>query len=75
MYIDTSRKMRHFNTMEVLKSNETNIVDSLNSAYKVLEEQNKERMNALRNMRWQRMAKEYSAGASITPPLPSNPVK
>lgn len=67
--------MHHFNTMDVFKSNEKEMVDSLYSAFKVLDEQNQQRMNALRNIRWQRMAKEYSAEASITPSLPLNPVK
>ncbi|KAI7879550.1 kinase-like domain-containing protein [Mucor mucedo] len=69
IYIDTNRKMRHFNTIDVFKSEEKNMVDALNSAYEVLQGQNQERMNALRNMRWQRMAKEYSAEASITTPI------
>lgn len=73
IYIDANRKMRHFHTMDVFKSEEKNMVDALNNAYQVLQEQNQERMNALRNMRWQRMAKEYSAEASIT--TPSNPIK
>lgn len=60
IYIDTSRKMHHFNTIDVLKSNDKEMVEALYSAFKVLEEQNKQRMNALRNIRWQRMEKEYT---------------
>lgn len=53
--------MHHCNTIDALKSNEKDIIDALNQGYAVLKDQNVKRESALRDMRWQRLSKDYSA--------------
>ncbi|KAI8061310.1 kinase-like domain-containing protein [Thamnidium elegans] len=61
IYIDKRRKMHHCNTIDALKSNEKEIINALNKGYAVLKDQNVKRESALRDIRWQRMSKDYSA--------------
>lgn len=58
IFVDRSGKLRRHHTLDVLRSKDTEIADSLLYAFTVLEEQNAYRLEALRLQRWKRYQKK-----------------
>jgi hypothetical protein len=67
IYIDKFRNLSHYNSLDILSSNKTDITEALNFAFDILEGQNKQRQDALRGLRWDRMEKQYNNSGSSSP--------
>lgn len=50
--------------MDILNSNETEIISIVHTLYGILEKQNRSRQEALRELRWSRLEQTYKSAAA-----------
>lgn len=69
IYIDRLRNIHRHDTLDVLSSTRRPIVDAVHTAFGILQRQNKTRQDALSQMRWDRIGKQYDVETSNSPVL------